>query len=158
MFVKGRTHKIRVFHTAQPTQDPLDAVVTTVVQICAKQPPGDVLVFLSGEDAVEATRASLNGYAAELKAMGKSVCRARSGPADMQILVVGMYARLPQSEQAKVFAPVAAGATRKIILATNIAETSITIPGVKYVVDTGLMKEKRFYASLSPSTSAGGTD
>ena len=75
-----------------------------------------------------------------------------------QILVVGMYARLPQSEQAKVFAPVAAGATRKIILATNIAETSITIPGVKYVVDTGLMKEKRFYASLSASISAGGTD
>ncbi len=56
-----------------------------------------------------------------------------------------MYAALPPSMQTKIFLPAPAG-TRKCILATNIAETSITIPGVKYVIDTGKCKEKRYVA------------
>ncbi len=56
-----------------------------------------------------------------------------------------MYAALPPSQQAKIFSPAPSG-MRKCILATNIAETSITIPGVKYVIDTGKCKEKRYVA------------
>lgn len=54
-----------------------------------------------------------------------------------------MYAALPTSQQTSVFTPVPRG-MRKCILATNIAETSITIPGIKYVIDTGKCKEKRY--------------
>ena len=62
-----------------------------------------------------------------------------------QVLICPIYAALPPKQQARVFAPAPAG-VRKCVLATNIAETSITIPGVKYVIDTGKCKEKRYVA------------
>lgn len=61
-----------------------------------------------------------------------------------QLVIRPLYARLPPSQQKAAFAPAATNA-RKVILATNVAETSITIPGVKYVVDTGMAKLKRFH-------------
>lgn len=64
-----------------------------------------------------------------------------------KILVCQLYAKLNPAEQAAAFAPTPPR-TRKIILATNIAETSLTIPGIKYVVDTGLVKEKSFQSAL----------
>lgn len=63
----------------------------------------------------------------------------------LQLLITPLYAKLAPAEQAKAFAP-APPNTRKVILATNIAETSVTIPGVKFVVDCGLAKEKRYHA------------
>lgn len=62
-----------------------------------------------------------------------------------QIVVCPMYAALPPGQQAAIFKPAPPG-FRKCILATNIAETSITIPGIKYVIDTGKCKEKRYIA------------
>lgn len=65
----------------------------------------------------------------------------------LQLLICPLYAKLAPSEQAKAFAP-APPRTRKIILATNVAETSVTIPGIKYVIDTGMAKEKQYHASV----------
>lgn len=68
-----------------------------------------------------------------------------SDPRNFQVLICPMYASLPQGQQTKIFSATPPD-TRKCILATNIAETSITIPGIKYVIDTGKCKEKRFMA------------
>ena len=70
----------------------------------------------------------------------------------VKVVTCPLYASLPPAQQAKIFAPTPAG-MRKCILATNIAETSITIPGVKYVIDTGKCKEKRYIAK---NTGTGG--
>lgn len=65
----------------------------------------------------------------------------------MQILVCPLYAKLSPQDQAKAFIPTPPR-TRKVILATNVAETSVTIPGVKFVVDSGLAKEKEYHAAV----------
>lgn len=67
-----------------------------------------------------------------------------------QILVCPLYARLPASEQAKAFAFTPPN-TRKVILSTNIAETSVTIPGIKFVIDSGMVKEKEYHSSVGKS-------
>ena len=66
-------------------------------------------------------------------------------------MICPLYAKLPPAQQAKAFGPTPPG-TRKVILSTNVAETSVTIPGVKYVIDCGMMKEKSYHAVNGSST------
>ena len=88
------------------------------------EPPGDVLVFLSGEREIRDTAEALRGVV------------------DVNTEVLPLYARLPTAEQQKVFQP---GRTaRRIVLATNVAETSLTVPGVRYVVDPGTARISRY--------------
>ncbi|MHA0289742.1 ATP-dependent RNA helicase HrpA [Mycobacterium sp. C3-094] len=104
-------------------RDPTEAIVDAVAEL-ASEPPGDVLVFLSGEreirDTAEALRADL-GERAE---------------------ILPLYARLPTAEQQKVFTP--SRARRRVVLATNVAETSLTVPGIRYVVDPGTARISRY--------------
>ncbi|WNG87439.1 ATP-dependent RNA helicase HrpA [Mycobacterium sp. ITM-2016-00317] len=105
-------------------RDPVEAIIDAVAELEA-EPPGDVLVFLSGEreirDAAEALRAVTD-------------------PGHTEVLP--LYARLPTAEQQKVFQP---GRTaRRIVLATNVAETSLTVPGIRYVVDPGTARISRY--------------
>ncbi|KAH9912698.1 P-loop containing nucleoside triphosphate hydrolase protein [Epithele typhae] len=133
VYVKGRQHPVTIYHTAVSQPDYVDAALRTFFQIHTDQPPGDVLVFLPGQEDITSLEKSIQMYASNL-------------PTDaLGVLVCPIYAALPPQQQAKVFTPAPSG-TRKCILATNIAETSITIPGVKYVIDTGKCKEKRHVA------------
>ncbi|MFD8237415.1 DUF3418 domain-containing protein, partial [Streptomyces sp. NPDC059696] len=108
-------------------RDPLDAVCDAVDEL-AKEAPGDILVFFSGEreirDAAEALNSRIQGN------------RRLAGTE-----VLPLYARLSLQEQHRVFNP---GGKRRIILATNVAETSLTVPGIKYVVDTGTARISRY--------------
>lgn len=103
-------------------RDPTDAIVDAVRELEA-EPPGDVLVFLSGEREIRDTAEVLRG---ELGPMTE---------------VLPLYARLPTAEQQKVFAP---HTGRRVVLSTNVAETSLTVPGIRYVVDPGTARISRY--------------
>ncbi|GAB5580392.1 ATP-dependent RNA helicase DHX33 isoform X1 [Prionailurus iriomotensis] len=135
LYLEGRQHPIQVFYTKQPQQDYLHAALVSVFQIHQEAPPSqDILVFLTGQEEIEAT---------------SKICRdiARHLPDGCpSLLVLPLYASLPYAQQLRVFqgAPKWLMGCRKVIISTNIAETSITIPGIKYVVDTGMVKAKKY--------------
>ncbi|KIM57942.1 hypothetical protein SCLCIDRAFT_1114768 [Scleroderma citrinum Foug A] len=139
LYVKGRQHPVKTFHTAVGQTDYVDSALRTFFQIHVDQPPGDVLIFLPGQEDIDSLEKSIKMYARRLPVS----C--------MNVLVFPMYASLPPSLQARIFSSTPAK-SRKCILATNIAETSITIPGIKFVIDTGKCKEKRY---LSKNTGGG---
>ncbi|KAJ6584640.1 P-loop containing nucleoside triphosphate hydrolase protein [Mycena capillaripes] len=133
IYVKGRQHPVKIYHCAQGQTDYVDAALRTFFQIHVDQPPGDVLIFLPGQEDIESLEKSIELFARQLP-VGHT-----------EVIVVPMFAALQGSQLARIFVATPRG-SRKCILATNIAETSITIPGVRYVIDTGKSKEKRYLA------------
>ena len=130
--IEGRQFSVTIKYTPEPVQDFVDAALRTIFQIHYKEPmPGDILVFLTGKETVESLESLVNEYATDMS---------RDVP---KILVLPLFAALPQAAQQRVFQP-APPRTRKIILATNIAETSVTVSGVRFVVDCGKAKIKQF--------------
>lgn len=129
--VPGRRYDVDVFYTKSPEADYLDACCVTVLQIHASQPPGDILVFLTGQEEIEAAEELLKQ---RTKGLGSKLG---------EIIIAPIYATLPSEMQAKIFEPTPDGA-RKVVLATNIAETSVTIPGIVYVIDPGFCKQKSY--------------
>ncbi|KMU72810.1 pre-mRNA-splicing factor ATP-dependent RNA helicase prp16 [Coccidioides immitis RMSCC 3703] len=126
----------RVHMEPAPVPDFVDAALKTIFQIHYKEPlPGDILVFLTGQETVESLEYMVNDYAHGMD------------PALPKVLVVPLFAALPQAAQQRVFLPTPPR-KRKIILATNIAETSVTVPGVRYVIDCGKAKMKQFRTRL----------
>ena len=107
------------------------------LQIHVTQDAGDILVFLSGQEEIEACEELLNQ---RTKAMGSRIG---------EMMICPIYANLPTELQAKIFEPTPKG-VRKVVLATNIAETSLTIDGIKFVIDPGFQKIN----SYNPRTGA----
>lgn len=129
--VPGRRYDVEVFYTVAPETDYLDASCTTVLQIHKSQPKGDVLVFLTGQEEIEAAEEMLRE---RTRGMGSKLG---------ELIIAPVYATLPSEMQAKIFEPTPQRA-RKVVLATNIAETSVTIPGIVYVVDPGFCKQNSY--------------
>ncbi|WP_437935344.1 ATP-dependent RNA helicase HrpA [Sorangium sp. So ce341] len=123
--VSGRTYPVEVIHRPPESDEPeiADAVASTVEEITEIDPRGDILVFLPGEREIHDTMAELE----------------RHGLPHTTILP--LYGRLPQGDQQRVFQSIPG---RRIVLATNVAETSLTIPGIVYVVDAGLARVNRY--------------
>ncbi|CAN6468009.1 unnamed protein product [Victoria cruziana] len=136
MKVPGRLHPVEIFYTQEPERDYLDAAIRTCVQIHTCEPSGDILVFLTGEEEIEDACRRLNK---EVNNMGDQV-----GP----VKVVPLYSTLPPAMQQKIFEPAPPAVKeggppgRKIVVSTNIAETSLTIDGIVYVIDPGFAKQK----------------
>lgn len=134
MKVPGRMYPVEIFYTPEPEPDYLQAAIRTVVQIHACEDEGDILVFLTGEEEIETACRTIPGELQSLlsdeeaKELGELVC-------------IPLYSSLPPAQQQRVFESVPKG-SRKCVIATNIAETSITIDGVVFVVDTGFSKTK----------------
>lgn len=137
VYVQGRQHPVDIMYTQEPQESYLDSAITTAIQIHCDESEGDVLVFLTGQDEIEAAERLIKDRYASLP----------NNIVDGSILAVPMYAALPPDAQMQAFSPAPPG-VRKVIFSTNIAETSITIPGVRYVVDTGVVKSRTYAASL----------
>ncbi|XP_026564483.1 ATP-dependent RNA helicase DHX33 [Pseudonaja textilis] len=132
LYLEGRQHPIQIFYTKQSQSDYLQAALVTVFQIHQEAPYSqDILVFLTGQEEIEAMTKTCRDIAKHLP---------YGCP---QMVVMPLYASLPYSQQLRVF-QVAPKGYRKVILSTNIAETSITIAGIKYIVDTGMVKAKKY--------------
>ncbi|GLW66506.1 ATP-dependent helicase [Actinomadura rubrobrunea] len=133
--VSGRTYPVEVRYRpivdpddphADPDRDQIQAICDAVDEL-SREAPGDILVFLSGEREIRDTADALTKH-----------LKGRRGP---QTEVLPLYARLSAAEQHRVFQP---HGGRRIVLATNVAETSLTVPGIKYVIDTGTARISRY--------------
>ncbi|MCJ1257295.1 hypothetical protein MMC24_005120 [Lignoscripta atroalba] len=131
--IPGRRYPVDIHYTPQPEANYLAAAVTTIFQIHITQGKGDILVFLTGQEEIEAAEQNLQETARKL------------GSTIPEMVICPIYANLPSELQSKIFEPTPPGA-RKVVLATNIAETSLTIDGIVYVIDPGFVKENVYNA------------
>lgn len=130
--VPGRTFPVDIYYTPQPEKDYFEASIRTAMQIHCSEPEGDILLFLTGEEEIEEASKRIKQ---ELITLGSSISQ--------KLVPVPLYSSLPPQQQQKVFDKLPAG-SRKIIISTNIAETSLTIDGIVYVIDPGFSKQKVF--------------
>ncbi|CAF1454669.1 unnamed protein product [Rotaria sp. Silwood1] len=129
--IPGRTFPVEVLYRKEPETDYLDASLITVMQIHLNEPPGDILVFLTGQEEIDTACKILYE---RIKKLDSEV---------PELIILPVYSALLSEVQTKIFDPAPPG-SRKVIIATNIAETSLTIDGIYYVVDPGFVKQKVF--------------
>ncbi|KAF8390619.1 hypothetical protein HHK36_025146 [Tetracentron sinense] len=131
--IPGRTFPVNILYSKTPCEDYVEAAVKQAMTIHITSPPGDILIFMTGQDEIEATCYAL------AERMEQLVSTTKKGVPKLSILPI--YSQLPADLQAKIFQKAEDGA-RKCIVATNIAETSLTVDGILYVIDTGYGKMK----------------
>ncbi|KAL6537354.1 Pre-mRNA-splicing factor ATP-dependent RNA helicase DEAH1 [Orobanche minor] len=131
--IPGRRYPVEIHYPKALEADYLDAAIVTALQIHVTQPSGDgdILVFLTGQEEIETVEEILKH---RIRGLGTKIA---------ELIICPIYANLPTELQAKIFEPTPEGA-RKVVLATNIAETSLTIDGIKYVIDPGYSKMKSY--------------
>lgn len=127
--IPGRTFEVEVMYTKEPETDYLDAALITIMQIHLREPPGDILLFLTGQEEIDTACEILYE---RMKSLGPDV---------PELIILPVYSALPSEMQTRIFEPAPPG-SRKVVIATNIAETSLTIDGIYYVVDPGFVKQK----------------
>ncbi|KAI0720859.1 P-loop containing nucleoside triphosphate hydrolase protein [Fomitopsis betulina] len=138
--VPGRTHPVEVFYTQDPEPDYVEAAIRTVLMIHRAEEPGDILLFLTGEEEIEDACKKIKLDADDLLNQDPDSV----GP----LICIPMYSSLPPQQQQRIFdaAPAARRPDgppgRKVVVSTNIAETSLTIDGIVYVVDPGFSRQK----------------
>ncbi|OAP62716.1 hypothetical protein AYL99_01943 [Fonsecaea erecta] len=133
--IPGRTFPVEIMYSREPEEDYLDAALTTVMQIHLTEPPGDILLFLTGQEEIDT---SCEVLYERMKALGPSV---------PELVILPVYSALPSEMQSRIFEPAPPGG-RKVVIATNIAETSITIDGIYYVIDPGFVKQNAYDPKL----------
>ncbi|MBK7470820.1 MAG: ATP-dependent RNA helicase HrpA [Betaproteobacteria bacterium] len=130
--VSGRMYPVEVLYRPLAKEEDddeaeLEDAIVDAVDECVRHGPGDVLVFLPGEREIRETADLLRRHAAQRR---------------LPLEILPLYARLSVNEQQRVFET--GGALRRVVLATNVAETSLTVPGIRYVIDPGLARINRY--------------
>ncbi|KAK4199204.1 P-loop containing nucleoside triphosphate hydrolase protein [Triangularia verruculosa] len=133
--IPGRTFPVEILYSREPESDYLDAALTTVMQIHLSEPMGDILLFLTGQEEIDT---SCEILFERMKALGPSV---------PELIILPVYSALPSEMQSRIFEPAPPG-SRKVVIATNIAETSITIDHIYYVIDPGFVKQNAYDPKL----------
>ncbi|XP_064595084.1 ATP-dependent RNA helicase DHX33-like [Liolophura sinensis] len=135
LYLEGRQFPVQVFYSSEEQSDYVFSALVTVFQIHKEEPPEqDILVFLTGQEEIESMVKSIRDIARDMEG--------RIPP----LVVCPLYAALPSQIQLRAFQATPKG-VRKVIVSTNIAETSVTIHGIKFVIDTGMVKAKLFSPS-----------
>jgi len=134
--VPGRTHPVEIFYTPEPERDYLEAAIRTVVQIhLCEEVEGDILLFLTGQEEIDEACKRIKREIDNL------------GPDVGEMKIIPLYSTLPPNLQQRIFETAPpnkpnGGIGRKVVVSTNIAETSLTIDGVVFVIDPGFSKQK----------------
>lgn len=127
----GRSYPVDILYSESPVEDCVTSAVETAIQIHKEEGPGDILVFLTGRDEIQKSLQLLSDYSRTIL------------PNAQALQPLPLFAGLSQAEQMYVFSPSAEN-TRKVILSTNVAEASVTIDGIVYVIDSGFVKLRSY--------------
>jgi len=133
--IPGRTYPVEVLYAKEPEPDYLDAALVTVMQIHLNEGPGDILLFLTGQEEIDTACEVLFQ---RMKKLGKNA---------PELIILPAYGSMPSEMQSRIFEPAPLGA-RKLVVATNIAEASITVDGIYFVVDPGMAKINAYNPKL----------
>lgn len=133
--IPGRLFPVDVLYRKDPVSDYLEESLNTVMRIHLTEKPGDILLFLTGQEEIDTSAEILFE---RMKALGPNV---------PELIVLPVYSALPSEMQTRIFDPAPPGC-RKCVIATNIAEASLTIDGIYYVVDPGFAKQKVYNPKL----------
>ncbi|KAG6305103.1 hypothetical protein E4U45_000759 [Claviceps purpurea] len=136
--IPGRTFPVDVLFHRSPVEDYVDQAVQQVLSIHVSMDAGDILVFMTGQEDIEIT----------CELVQKRLDALNDAP---KLSILPIYSQMPADLQAKIFDRAAPG-VRKCIVATNIAETSLTVDGIKYVVDAGYSKMKVYNPKMGMDT------
>uniref|UniRef100_A0A6G1SQ74 RNA helicase n=1 Tax=Aceria tosichella TaxID=561515 RepID=A0A6G1SQ74_9ACAR len=139
--IPGRTFPVEIFHSANVVSDFVAQAVSQAVNIhLASKESGDILIFMPGQEEIEVTCDKISERIEYVKSQSAEV-------EISELKILPMYSALPPEKQAEVFKEAPKGG-RKCIVATNIAETSLTVDGVKYVIDSGYSRLKVFQPKM----------
>jgi ATP-dependent RNA helicase DDX35 len=133
--IEGRMHPVEVQYLIEPVSDYVEKAVQTVIDIHTSEDKGDILLFLTGREEIDSAIDMIGDRIVDL------------GPGAQNLQALPLYAGLPTDQQMYIFQP-AAENTRKVIVSTNIAEASVTIDGVVYVIDCGFVKLRTYDSNL----------
>jgi ATP-dependent RNA helicase DDX35 len=129
--LEGRMYPVDIHYLIEPAEDYVEKAVQTIFDIHTKEGPGDILLFLTGREEIETTIDMITDRVQDMSHNGQT------------LQPLPLYAGLPTDQQMYVFEP-AAENTRKVIVSTNIAEASVTIDGIVYVIDCGFVKLRAY--------------
>jgi pre-mRNA-splicing factor ATP-dependent RNA helicase DHX38/PRP16 len=139
--IPGRTFPVETFFSKINAKDYVESAVDQALSVHISQGPGDILIFMTGQDDIEATCILLADRVEQLMSSENTALQ--------PLTILPIYSQLPADLQAKIFQP---SPYRKVVVATNIAETSLTIDGIKYVIDTGFSKLKVYNPKIGIDT------
>lgn len=139
--IPGRTFPVETYFAKAVQDDYVMAAVKQTLQIHFNSPPGDILIFMTGQEDIEGT----------CQVLAEKMEKLSEDKESPPLLVLPMYSQLPADLQAKIFDAAPPG-IRKCIVSTNVAETSLTVDGIKYVIDSGFCKLKVYNPKIGMDT------